>query len=91
MPDPDAISYLQYSSGSTRFPHGVAVTHRALLANLAGHAHGMAFQPDDRAVSWLPWYHDMGLVGCFLSPIANQVSVDYLRTEDFRAAPARLA
>ena len=85
--DPDAISYLQYSSGSTRFPHGVAVTHRALLANLAGHSHGMKVQPGDRCVSWLPWYHDMGLVGCFLSPIANQVSVDFLRTEDFARRP----
>ncbi len=85
--DPDAICYLQYSSGSTRFPHGVAVTHRALLANLAGHSHGMKVQPGDRCVSWLPWYHDMGLVGCFLSPIANQVSVDFLRTEDFARRP----
>lgn len=86
-PDPDAISYLQYSSGSTRFPHGVAVTHRALLANLAGHSNGMSFQPGDRAISWLPWYHDMGLVGCFLSLIANQVSADYLKTEDFARRP----
>ncbi|MGV3512553.1 MAG: fatty acyl-AMP ligase [Novosphingobium sp.] len=86
-PDPDAISYLQYSSGSTRFPHGVAVTHRALLANLAGHSHGMKIADPDRAISWLPWYHDMGLVGCFLSPIANSVSVDYLKTEDFARRP----
>jgi fatty-acyl-CoA synthase len=85
--DADAICYLQYSSGSTRFPHGVAVTHRALMANLAGHAHGMKFQPGDRCVSWLPWYHDMGLVGCFLSPIGNQFSVDYLKTEDFARRP----
>jgi fatty-acyl-CoA synthase len=85
--DPDAICYLQYSSGSTRFPHGVAVTHRALLANLAGHSHGMEIGDGDRCVSWLPWYHDMGLVGCFLSPIANQVSVDYLKTEDFARRP----
>ncbi|WP_068073202.1 fatty acyl-AMP ligase [Novosphingobium lentum] len=85
--DPDAICYLQYSSGSTRFPHGVAVTHRALLANLAGHAHGMKIDTGDRCISWLPWYHDMGLVGCFLSPIANQVSVDYLKTEDFARRP----
>lgn len=85
--DPDAICYLQYSSGSTRFPHGVAVTHRALLANLAGHSHGMDIGDGDRCVSWLPWYHDMGLVGCFLSPIANQVSVDYLKTEDFARRP----
>ena len=84
---PDDICYLQYSSGSTRFPHGVAVTHEALLNNLAGHGHGMKLEADDRCVSWLPWYHDMGLVGCLLSPIANQVSTDYLRTEDFARRP----
>ena len=84
---PDDIAYLQYSSGSTRFPHGVAVTHRALLNNLAAHSHGMNVQPSDRCVSWLPWYHDMGLVGCLLSPVANQVSTDYLKTEDFARRP----
>ena len=84
---PDDICYLQYSSGSTRFPHGVAVTHRSLLSNLASHSHGMEFIESDRCVSWLPWYHDMGLVGCFLSMIANQVSTDYLKTEDFARRP----
>ena len=83
----DDVCYLQYSSGSTRFPHGVAVTHRQLLNNLAAHSHGMAITAGDRCVSWLPWYHDMGLVGCFLSPIANQVSTDYLKTEDFARRP----
>jgi len=83
----DQIAYLQYSSGSTRFPHGVAITHEALLNNLAAHSHGMAIGPTDRCVSWLPWYHDMGLVGCFLSPVANQVSTDYLKTEDFARRP----
>lgn len=83
----DDIAYLQYSSGSTRFPHGVAITHHALLNNLAAHGHGMKLEPADRCVSWLPWYHDMGLVGCFLSPIANQVSTDYLKTEDFARRP----
>ena len=86
-PDPDDICYLQYSSGSTRFPTGVAVTHRALLHNLYGHATGVNLGENDRVVSWLPWYHDMGLVGCFLSPIANQVSCDYLRTEHFARRP----
>ena len=81
------IAYLQYSSGSTRFPHGVAITHHALLNNLAAHSYGMGMQPSDRCISWLPWYHDMGLVGCFLSPIANQVSTDYLKTEDFARRP----
>ncbi len=86
-PTPEDICFLQYSSGSTRFPHGVAVTHRSLLANLAGHGHGMNIGSSDRCVSWLPWYHDMGLVGCFLSPIGNQFSVDYLKTEDFARRP----
>ena len=89
LPEADgrAIAYLQYSSGSTRFPHGVAITHHALLNNLAAHSHNMEVQGSDRCVSWLPWYHDMGLVGCFLSPVANQVSADYLKTEDFARRP----
>ena len=83
----DDIAYLQYSSGSTRFPHGVAITHRALLANLAGHATCTQVQDSDRVVSWLPFYHDMGLVGCLLSPLANQMSADYLATDDFARRP----
>lgn len=83
----DDIAYLQYSSGSTRFPHGVAITHHALLNNLTAHAYGMQLVAEDRCISWLPWYHDMGLVGCFLSPVANQVSTDYLKTEDFARRP----
>jgi fatty-acyl-CoA synthase len=58
-----------------------------LLNNLAAHSHGMALQVGDRCISWLPWYHDMGLVGCLLSPVANQVSADYLKTEDFARRP----
>ncbi|RDC60619.1 Long-chain-fatty-acid--AMP ligase FadD32 [Alteripontixanthobacter maritimus] len=84
---PEDICYLQYSSGSTRFPTGVAVTHEALLDNLRGHAVAMDVGMNDRVVSWLPWYHDMGLVGCFLSLISNQVSGDYLKTEHFARRP----
>jgi fatty-acyl-CoA synthase len=84
---PTDIAYLQYSSGSTRFPHGVAVTHEALLANLSAHATCTHAAEGDRVVSWLPWYHDMGLVGCMLAPMSNQISVDYLATEDFARRP----
>jgi fatty-acyl-CoA synthase len=84
---PDDIAYLQYSSGSTRFPHGVAVTHRALLDNLHAHGVGLEVQDADRCISWLPWYHDMGLVGCLLSPVSLQISSDYLKTEDFARRP----
>ena len=69
--DPEGLSYLQFSSGSTRFPLGVAVTHRALMANLFGiNNHGMKVGAADRAVSWLPLYHDMGLIGFFLGPMS---------------------
>ncbi|MGB3710276.1 MAG: fatty acyl-AMP ligase [Erythrobacter sp.] len=84
---PGDICYLQYSSGSTRFPTGVAVTHEALLHNLYGHATTMELGEDDRCISWLPWYHDMGLVGCLLSLIANQVSGDYLKPDAFARRP----
>ena len=89
LPDPDAdeVAYLQYSSGSTRFPHGVAVTHRQLLSNLRAHGVGLKVEDADRCVSWLPWYHDMGLVGCMLSPMSLQMSVDYMKTEDFARRP----
>ena len=87
MAKPEDICYLQYSSGSTRFPHGVAVTHASLLNNLAAHAAGIQLQDDDRCISWLPWYHDMGLVGCFLGLITNQISGDFLKTEDFARRP----
>src|SRR3546814_11418755 len=70
--DPDATAYLQYSSGSTRFPHGVAVSHRGLLNNLSAHSHGRQLIDTERCISWLPWYPDIGLAGCFLSPTAKE-------------------
>ncbi len=85
---PDDLAYLQYSSGSTRFPHGVAVTHKSLMSNCHGIGKiGIEVMDDDRAVSWLPFYHDMGLVGMLISPIACQVSIDYLTTEAFARRP----
>ncbi|MEM7702676.1 MAG: fatty acyl-AMP ligase [Pseudomonadota bacterium] len=84
---PRDICYLQYSSGSTRFPQGVAVTHESLLHNLYGHAVSMELNTGDRCISWLPWYHDMGLVGCFLSLIANQFSADLLKPDAFARRP----
>lgn len=87
-PSSNDLAYLQYSSGSTRFPHGIAITHKALMANCRGQGRdGVQLVDDDRCVSWLPFYHDMGLVGTLLTPIANQVSVDFLATEDFARRP----
>ena len=86
--EPDHTAYLQFSSGSTRFPMGVVVQQKALMANASAIlSHGLQVKPDDRAVSWLPLYHDMGLVGFLLSPLAGQVTVDLLATQDFARRP----
>jgi fatty-acyl-CoA synthase len=83
----DAIAYLQFSSGTTRAPRGIAVTHRALMANLEAMAKALRIGREDHGVSWLPFYHDMGLVGCMLLPIAAQMPIDYLATRDFVRRP----
>ena len=84
----DSLSYLQFSSGSTRSPAGIAVTQRALMANLRGIArHGLQIRAGDRCVSWLPFYHDMGLVGFLLAPVATQVPLDLIATREFARRP----
>ncbi|MGI8840628.1 MAG: fatty acyl-AMP ligase [Caulobacteraceae bacterium] len=88
-PDPLGLCYLQFSSGSTRFPLGVAVTQAALMANIGAIGRdGLRVAPSDRAVSWLPLYHDMGLVGMLLSSLAFQVSIDLMPTGAFVRRPS---
>ncbi len=87
-PDPQGLCYLQFSSGSTRFPMGVAVTQAALMANVyAIGGPGLGVAATDRTVSWLPLYHDMGLVGMLLCSVGFQVSVDLLPTGAFVRRP----
>ncbi len=83
----DELSYIQYSSGSTRFPTGVCVTHKALLANAGAMNVAVDCKPGERAVSWLPFFHDMGLVGFMLAVMTSQTTTDYLATEDFARRP----
>ena len=88
-PDPDGLCYLQFSSGSTRFPLGVAVTQKALMANLVAIGRdGLGVRAADRTVTWLPLYHDMGLVGMLLASLAFQVSIDLLPTGAFVRRPS---
>jgi fatty-acyl-CoA synthase len=84
----DEPCYIQYSSGSTSFPRGVLVSQRALASNASAIArHGLHLAPGDRCVSWLPLYHDMGLVGCCLTPVTTQTSIDYIPTTGFARRP----
>ena len=85
---PGDVSYLQYTSGSTRFPRGVIIEHRSVMSNLNGIIQdGVKIREGDRCFSWLPFYHDMGLVGLVLVPVASQMSVDYMDTRDFAMRP----
>jgi fatty-acyl-CoA synthase len=85
---PGDTAFLQYTSGTTRFVRGVVVTQRSLMHNITGILTvGIDIRPGDRAVSWLPYYHDMGFVGFVLAPIASQVSVDYLSASEFAKRP----
>jgi len=84
----DDPAYLQYTSGSTSFPRGVEVTQKTVLNNLMEIArYGLKLSSEDRFVSWLPFYHDMGLVGFILVPLIGQLSVDYLGSRTFAMRP----
>ena len=83
---PGDVAYVQYSSGSTSAPKGVLIKQSAIMANTTAMVrHGLKARPDDRAFSWLPLYHDMGLVGFCLAPMVAQVTVDYLADHIFCA------
>ena len=84
----DEACYVQYSSGSTSLPRGVFVSQRAITSNARGIGqHGLKLRPGDRATSWLPLYHDMGLVGFCLTPMLSQITLDYLATKSFALRP----
>jgi acyl-CoA synthetase (AMP-forming)/AMP-acid ligase II len=65
---PDDLAFLQYTSGSTGQPRGVMLTHKNVVSTVHFMADAAAVTPDDRVVSWLPLYHDMGLIGCAFTP-----------------------
>jgi acyl-CoA synthetase (AMP-forming)/AMP-acid ligase II len=64
----DDLAFLQYTSGSTGRPRGVMLTHRNVVSTIHFMAEGAGITADDRVVSWLPLYHDMGLIGCAFTP-----------------------
>ncbi|MBJ9975343.1 non-ribosomal peptide synthetase [Pseudomonas sp. S75] len=87
----DDIAFLQYTSGSTALPKGVQVSHGNLVANeqLIRQGFGIDLNPDDVIVSWLPLYHDMGLIGGLLQPIFSGVPCVLMSPGYFLARPLR--
>lgn len=70
--DPDSPAFLQYSSGTTGRKKGVMISHRALLAQIDTYARAIDLRDDDVIVSWLPLYHDMGLIACLMAPLLTR-------------------
>ncbi|MCP2051908.1 UNVERIFIED_ORG: amino acid adenylation domain-containing protein/non-ribosomal peptide synthase protein (TIGR01720 family) [Pseudomonas fluorescens] len=85
------IAFLQYTSGSTALPKGVQVSHGNLVANevLIRRGFGIDLHPDDVIVSWLPLYHDMGLIGGLLQPIFSGVPCVLMSSAYFLGRPLR--
>jgi 1-acyl-sn-glycerol-3-phosphate acyltransferase len=88
-PDPESPALIQYTSGSTGDPKGVVLSHANLLANIRALGQAVAVQPDDVMVSWLPLYHDMGLIGAWLGALYHAVPTVILSPLAFLARPAR--
>ena len=85
---PGDLCYIQYSSGSTNDPKGVIGTQSTVTANCDGIIrHGLKVREGDRAVSWLPLYHDMGLIGFLVAPMMSQLSLDLMEPSGFAQRP----
>lgn len=88
--DPSSLAILQFTSGSTSAPKGVMLTHDIVCSNLDAIAAGVELDRRvDVAVSWLPLYHDMGLIGLLLVPMATGTPLVICGPQDFLASPSR--
>ena len=87
--DPDALAVLQFTSGSTAEPKGVMLPHRTICANLDACCEAGGLIDDETFVSWLPLYHDMGLVGLLTIPMTTGRNLVQAAPQDFLSRPSR--
>lgn len=83
----DDTCFIQYTSGSTRTPRGVVISHENILHNCSLIVRAFAISEDDIGASWLPFHHDMGLIGHLLVPLYSGVHNYFLSARDFVASP----
>jgi len=86
---PQDTAFLQYTSGSTGNPKGVVLTHANLLANIRAMGEAVNARPDDVFVSWLPLYHDMGLIGAWLGSLYHAMPLVLMPPLSFISRPQR--
>jgi len=86
--DPDRLAIIQFTSGSTSDPKGVMLPHRCVIENIDAIVEGAALGEGDVGVSWLPLYHDMGLIGLLMTPMLTGFDLGIAAPQDFLAAPA---
>lgn len=85
----DAAALIQYTSGSTGDPKGVLLSHANLLANIRAIGQALAIRSDDVTVSWLPLYHDMGLIGAWLGSLYHGIPLVLMSPLAFLSRPSR--
>lgn len=85
---PGDLALIQFSSGSTGDPKGVMLTHRNILTNTSDIIKGIALEPCDVAVNWMPLYHDMGLIGFHITPVIVGVTQYFIDPVDFVKNPS---
>lgn len=90
QPQPDEIAFLQHSSGTTGLQKGVALSHQAVLNQLAAYSAPLQLYENDVIVSWLPLYHDMGLIAGFLLPLIQGIPLVLMSPFDWVKRPAML-
>lgn len=87
--DPESLAFLQYTSGSTALPKGVMVSHGNLLHNMHTIAETFGSTDETTIVSWLPVFHDMGLIGCVLHPVLSRSPTVLMAPAAFLQRPMR--
>ena len=86
-PDPECLAFVQLTSGSSRHPRAVRISHRALVANVENICASCRGSETDAVVTWLPFYHDMGLVGSLFSALGLRSELHVMQPETFLARP----
>ena len=88
--DANSIAFLQHSSGTTGTKKGVMLSHRAVLEQVRSYARTIAFDRDSHIASWLPLYHDMGLIACLFTPLICGASVTHMDALEWTSNPLSL-